>query len=280
MLTSSQNRRTFLKNTAALSGLFFTAGSSIATSIHPDDLRRSRLVFRFAVASDGHYGQPETTYEQDFTSVVQHLNAEKKRRLDLCVFNGDLIHDQGQYLPAVKAHFDKLNTPYAITRGNHDRVSSDFWQQTWGVPLNHTLALKDYAFILADTSNEQGEYVCADLEWVNRMLGQYTAKKYVFIFMHITPEKWTTHGIDCPELMHKIETQSNVAAIFHGHDHDVDVIKTSSNKPYIFDGHFGGSWGVNYKGYRIVEIYKDGSLYTYQYNPLALQTVNSGKLAG
>jgi predicted phosphodiesterase len=212
------------------------------------------------------------------SNIIRHLNDERKKRLDMCVFNGDLIHDNPEFLPIVKTHFQQLKTPYYTVRGNHDRVTTSLWQQTWGYGLNHDIEIDKYAFILADTSNEKGEYLCADLEWLNSRLAHYQDKKYIFIFMHITPHKWTENGVECPDLMKKIETCPNVAAIFHGHDHDIDVIKMSNNRPYIFDGHYGGSWGVNYKGYRIVEIYKDGTLFTYQHNPEAMQTVNSQQL--
>jgi DNA repair exonuclease SbcCD nuclease subunit len=273
------SRRSFIKRTlAGVTGAYFITGTSFAEP-RPKFISRKDIRFRFAVASDGHYGQPDTPFEQDFSNLVQWLNNEKQTKgLDLCVFNGDLIHDQPDFLPAVKTHFDKLTTPYYTTRGNHDRVDGNLWQNTWGYGLNHEVLLKNNVFILADTSNEKGEYLCADLTWMEDRLKQHKNKQNVFIFMHITPNKWTTNGVDCPDLMKRIESFPNVKAIFHGHDHDVDTIKQSGNKPYIFDGHFGGSWGVNYKGYRIVEIDKKGNIFTYQFNPGASPVVNSGWL--
>ena len=37
--------------------------------------------------------------------------------------------------------------------------------------------------------------------------------------------------------------------------------------PFIFDSHIGGSWGTDYKGFRVVEILKDNKLLTYMMNP-------------
>jgi hypothetical protein len=274
-----QTRRGFLKQTlAGITGAYFISDLNYAEA-RPSFISKKNIAFRFAVASDGHYGQPGTTFEQDFTNLVQWLNNEKQDKgLNLCIFNGDLIHDKPEFLPAVKTHFDKLTIPYYTTRGNHDRVDDQLWQSTWGYGLNHEVVLKDNVFILADTSNEQGEYLCANLPWLAERLESHKNRQNVFIFMHITPNKWTKNGVDCPELMKKIESFPNVKAIFHGHDHDVDTIKQSGNKPYIFDGHFGGSWGVNYKGYRIVEIDKKGNIFTYQFNPTAAPVVNSGWL--
>lgn len=35
----------------------------------------------------------------------------------------------------------------------------------------------------------------------------------------------------------------------------------------MFDGHFGGSWGTEYRGFRVVEKLKNGSLRTYLMDP-------------
>lgn len=281
MKPSNESRRLFLKKSAATISsafLFFPGTCNFLTNLaHPP---RKNVKFRFAVASDGHYGQPETSYEKDFPELISRLNNEKKTKgLDLAIFNGDLIHDKPEFLPQVKLHFNQLKTPYYTVRGNHDMVDETIWKQTWGYGLNHDFEVDKYGFILADTSNEKGEYVCADINWLNGRLNHYTSKKHVFVFMHITPEKWTKHGIDCPDIKKSIANFPNVAAVFHGHDHDVDDVKFSNNKPYIFDGHFGGSWGVDYKGYRIVEINNDGSVYTYQYNPQGGPLVNENQLS-
>jgi hypothetical protein len=37
--------------------------------------------------------------------------------------------------------------------------------------------------------------------------------------------------------------------------------------PFMFDSHFGGSWGTTYRGFRVVELAKDNSFVTYIMNP-------------
>ena len=64
--------------------------------------------------------------------------------------------------------------------------------------------------------------------------------------------------------MDLIESFKNVKATFHGHNHGEVGRYMSGGKPYFFDSHIG-SWG-NKKGYRVVEIYSDGSVKTFQYN--------------
>ena len=39
----------------------------------------------------------------------------------------------------------------------------------------------------------------------------------------------------------------------------------------LFDGHVGGSWGVNYRGFRVVELKEDGSLLSFIMNPVKRQ---------
>jgi predicted phosphodiesterase len=258
-------RRNFLKLFPALSFV----GVTNEQAQKPSGLR-------FAVASDGHYGQPDTDYELFHSDVIRWLNQEKlQKSLDFVVFNGDLIHNEPTLLYDVKTVFKKLSMPYYVTRGNHDMVGLDVWKSTWGYPTNHSFEKGDYAFILGDTSNEKGKYLCPDINWLREELAKYSSKKGIFIFLHITPAKWTAHGVDCKEVTDLIENTPNVKAIFNGHDHDEDDKKMGGKKPYFFDGHFGGSWGTTYKGYRIVEIDKDGNWKSYQYNPAAAPIINT-----
>jgi hypothetical protein len=39
------------------------------------------------------------------------------------------------------------------------------------------------------------------------------------------------------------------------------------NLPFMFDAHVGGNWGTPYKGFRVIEMMKDGSMVSYMMNP-------------
>ncbi|MEP7257834.1 MAG: metallophosphoesterase, partial [Flavitalea sp.] len=91
--------------------------------------------------------------------------------------------------------------------------------------------------------------------------------KQVYIFVHINPAALTPNAKDCTELYDIFSKYPNIKAVFNGHDHDEEGIKMKNNIPYIFDAHFGGSWGTSYRGYRVVEVMKDGSAVTYVMNP-------------
>ena len=121
--------------------------------------------------------------------------------------------------------------------------------------------------MLGTTSNEQGDYLCADIKWPESSLKKYEDKKGVFDSLHINQNKATRHGVACSEVAALLEGTKNVLCVFNGHDHDVDNVIYSNDRAYLFDGHVGGSWGTNYRGYRIVEADEQGKVRTYQCNP-------------
>ncbi len=128
------------------------------------------------------------------------------------------------------------------------------------------------------TVDENGKYISPGIETTRQLLSQYKKNKQLFVFMHITPVKWTGAGIDAPEVVNMFSQQANLKAIFHGHDHDQDNMKQKDGRLYFFDSHVGGSWGTAYRGYRVLEIMKNGDVLTYQMNPAANEQVNNQKL--
>jgi hypothetical protein len=240
---------------------------------------KDKIKLRFAVASDGHYGQAQTDYTRFHHDIVNWLNKEKSSRgLAFSVMNGDLVHDDASHFPQLKATYNKLKMPYYVSHGNHDKTDAATWQKTWNIPLHHAFEKKDAAFLILDTADPEGKYICPDLEWTREQLDRFKAKKHLFVFMHITPLKWTTHGISCPELVTMFDKQTNLNAVFHGHDHDQDNVKENNGKHYFFDSHIGGNWGTAYRGYRIVELLASGEIITYQVNPQIKEPVNFDKL--
>ena len=221
------------------------------------------------------YGQQDTDYKGNYDLLILNLNREfAEKGLDFVVLNGDIFHNDPKYLPEVNKVLKNLKMPFYAVRGNHDRATEKSWEKVWGIPENYDFEIGDYAAILASTSDTSGTYSCADTDWLWDRLDHYQTRKGVFVFMHITPKKWTDHGVDCPGILNTLESHPNVLAVFQGHDHIEDGLKVSNGIPYYFDGHFGGSWGAAYRGYRIVEVKKDGSVLTYEYNMDASPLVN------
>lgn len=222
---------------------------------------------RFYVASDGHYGQPKTEYEKYYDALVANVNnMHKTDPAKFAVINGDIIHERKDLLPVVKGVLDGMKMPYYVTKGNHDTVEDSYWEEIWKMPTNFSRAEGGNAFIFANTSNTKGEYLCPDMDFMKKALDEHKNAKNVFIFIHITQVKWTKYGIDSPQFVELLTHYPNIRGVFNGHDHEQDDIKVKNNVPYLFDGHFGSSWGVDYKGFRVVELMKDNRIFTYLVN--------------
>lgn len=268
-------RKDFIRVSASAM-LLLANGKIIRANEMTAEALRAKTVFRFAVASDGHYGEKGTDYESHFANMVNAVNDEHaKNPFQFALVNGDIVHDDKTFYPQAKAALDKFQCKYYVSQGNHDRLTHEEWEAVWGMPVNLDFTHKKCAFLIATTSNAAGEYLCPDLNWLSSKLDEHK-KREIFIFLHINPGKLTTHGVDCPALFELLRGHGNVRAIFNGHDHDEDGIKMRENVPFVFDAHFGGSWGTAYRGYRVVEVMNDGSVVTYIKTPV--DEINRGKL--
>lgn len=266
------NRRIFLKGSLAsilLTGLSKSV-SALTPKMHTDLPLNAAAKLRFAIASDGHYGQPGTDYKKDHENIVQWINeAHDISPLDFVIFNGDLVHDRPELLPEVKAnYFDKLKTPFYAIPGNHDHADATIWKSVFGYEDNYSFEKNGVGFILANTSNTKGAYLCPDKNFVKQELEKFKNLKTVLVILHIPPHFWVPESpfVDCPETISLLHSYNNVKAVFHGHDHSLDTVFYTNKLPHFFDAHFGGNWGTKYKGYRIVEIDETNKITTYQVN--------------
>lgn len=261
------SRRDFLRN-LALGSAWMVAGGIRPLAAEEIFERRDKLRLRIALASDGHYGQAGTDYEGFFRTAVDHINAfHRKNRLDAVIFNGDIVHDDPKVMPDARKALDRFIPPYFPSRGNHDKVTPETWQEIWGRPLDYSFELKEVGIVVADTSNEKGEYLSPNLTWLKSELEKHREKKHVFLVLHIPQAKWTPNGIDTPDFFKLVNSTPNLRAVFHGHEHDRDGIFMPKDIPFFFDSHIGGNWGTAYRGFRVVELMDDGSILTYIMNP-------------
>ena len=99
-----------------------------------------KIKLRFAIASDGHYGQSGTDFKNDHENLIRWINqSHDNRPIDLVIFNGDLVHDQPALLKVVKSnYFDRLKMPYHAIPENHDHADAEIWQSVFGYPDNYT----------------------------------------------------------------------------------------------------------------------------------------------
>ena len=299
MKKQDYSRRDLLKLcgvTAGLSALSPTPRRIAAALGDP-----GKPTFRFAIASDFHFGQKETAYAENIPLLISRLNREKvDKGLDAVFLNGDMVHDSTTAYQALKTDYlTKLHTPYYVIKGNHDYVdgekgsTGESWEKIWGYPRNHVVSIKKLTFILADTTAQRqaSEYLPADVAWLREQLEARKQDEAIFVFLHIAQRKqgvqgWPTFGVGLNNderaeageaVMTLLESYKNVRAIFHGHDHNSVGRYVSAGKPYFFDSHIGGSFG-NKIGYRIVEMQADKSMVTYQYNMQDSIVVNQHSL--
>lgn len=270
MEQNNSSRRSFLKN-VSFATAFFAVGGFKKMSASAVFENRKNVAIRFVVASDAHYGQAGTAYDEMIEKITAQINVfHTEAPLDFCVINGDIIHNEKHLLPLAKQKLDALNPKYYVTRGNHDMVSADYWNEVWGMPLNHAVVVQNQAIILGDTSNEEGKYLSPDLTWLAQVLESNKHRKHAFLFLHIPQKAWTANAVNTPAFEALVDQYPNISAIFHGHEHDQDGVKLLGTRqiPCLFDAHMGGNWGTPYKGFRVVEILKDGTLLSYMMNPI------------
>ena len=261
----AMHRRPFLQKLSLISTGILTL--PFATYGQVSLPRATRL--KFLTASDGHWGQPNTDFEGSHRQLIDAIHREKG--VDFVVFNGDLIHDTPSFLPELKTVYNQVQFPTFATRGNHDRVDADAYFQIMGHPTNHAFVVKDqFGAILLDSSNSAGDYLCADLIYLKEVLSSYEKMEQVYVFIHISQQDWTRNGVACQEFMELIASYPNIKATFHGHDHDIDGLMVYKKKPFLWAGHFGGSWGNPFPSYRVCEVGEDGKAVTY------LKTVKDG----
>lgn len=263
----AMHRRPFLQKLSLIGSSLMTL--PFITYGKMDFPKATRL--KFITASDGHFGQPNTDYETSHRNLIAAI--QKEENVDFVVFNGDLIHDEPRWMPEVKKVYDTLGLSYYTTKGNHDRISEASWEQIWGRPADFAFVSKEqYGIILGNSSNEKGEYLCINPEFLKAKLEEFKSLSHVFLFVHISQNDWTRHGIPCQEILDLIASYPNVKATFHGHDHDVDGQMIYKKKPFLWSGHFGGNWGNPFPSYRVCEVGEDGKAITY------LKTVQEGMI--
>jgi hypothetical protein len=260
-------RRPFLQKLSLVTASMMT----LPSLSHGEGKHRRAPKLKFITASDGHWGQPNTDFQSTHQALIQAVNQEKD--VDFVVLNGDLIHDEPSLLSEVKTVYDQFQMPWFATRGNHDRVSEGVFMDVMRQPTNYSFIQKEeYGVLILDSSNLAGEYLCADLDFAKLILEEYAKLSQVYVFIHISQSEWTRNGIDCTPFMDLLASYPNVRATFHGHDHDVDGLMVYRKKPFLWSGHFGGSWGNPFPCYRVCEVGEDGKAITY------LKTVKDGMI--
>jgi hypothetical protein len=267
------NRRKFIKESFSVLAVASISKQAFADNVFENPVQVShsgKKKLRFAIASDGHYGQSGIDYKKDHENLVRWLNeAHEIEPFDFLILNGDLVHDKPELLKEVKAnYYDSLKMPFYTVPGNHDHADGAIWNAVFGYPDNYVFEKNGIGFVLANTSDTKGSYRCPDNRFLKEELDKLTKLKTVFVVLHIPPHFWVPESpfVECPDTIKLLHSYPNIKAVFHGHDHSLDSVFYTGKLPHFFDSHFGGNWGTIYKGYRIVEVGDDDKLITYQVN--------------
>jgi 3',5'-cyclic AMP phosphodiesterase CpdA len=280
------DRRKFLKSSLiGMAGInLLPAINTFAGTVDQYPTSGANFKLRFALVSDGHYAQPGTDSDTFYSDMVSWMHKEhKENHLDMVIVNGDLVHNRPDLLPKIKTtYLDKLPVPYHTLPGNHDFADAQVWKNVFGYEDNYTIDKGDIGFVLANTANTKGEYVCPNAAFLKASFDKFKAKPVVFAVLHVPPHTWLpeekTIFLNCPDVMELLHSYPNIKAVFHGHDHSLDGVRYTGTLPHLFDSHFGGNWGTAYKGYRVVEVGLDNMINTYQVNASQNPKLNANKL--
>jgi 3',5'-cyclic AMP phosphodiesterase CpdA len=262
-------RKAFLQIALPTAWLLLNGRVSKASNAWMDEYANRKPLLRFVVTSDGHYGQKDTKYDENFAAITSRINEmHAAKAFAFVVVNGDIIHDDPTHFAAAKAALDKLQPTYYVSQGNHDHIDAAGWQRIWNMPVNTEVQVGKTTLLIGTTSNEKGEYLSPNMDWLKTQLEAHKKQENVFVFLHINPVGLSKHAVKTDGFTALLNEYKNVKAVFNGHDHDEAEVKMLDGIPFIYDAHFGGNWGTDYRGFRIVELHKDGSLLTYMMNPL------------
>lgn len=265
----TMKRKAFLQIVLPTAWLVLQGRVSKASNAWMDDYAKRKPVLRFVVTSDGHYGQKDTKYAEYFDAVTHRINEmHAQQPFAFVVVNGDIVHDDASHFPAAKAALDALHMTYYVSQGNHDHIDAAGWQRIWNMPVNMDVQIGKSSLIIGTTSNEKGEYLSPNMDWLKTQLEAHKKQEHVFVFLHINPVGLSKYAVKTEGFTALLKQYPNVRAVFNGHDHDEAEVKMLDGIPFVYDAHFGGNWGTDYRGFRIVELHKDGSLLTYMMDPV------------
>lgn len=76
----------------SLTTVLLTSGGFKLLQAAETNALRKKVVYRFALASDGHYGEKGIASDELYSAIVQHINQfHQQHPLACCIINGDIV---------------------------------------------------------------------------------------------------------------------------------------------------------------------------------------------
>lgn len=288
------NRRSFLKKISAI-GIacslpqHFFAKNEIVHRL-PSSTKKE-VIQRFIVVGDIHakltnHSSTDTSgvddrtgpivmpklFDERFDLLLNNLVKEESNRLDFVLFNGDLIHtSKSPTIPRLteikELYRAKVKAPMYASVGNHDLATEEEWIEAIGHSRTHAFEIDEYGYIIIRSSDENGaRQICLDKDFLEQKLIEFKSKKGVFVFSHVPRYAGVRPGTkgdspDCADILTLFQNHKNLKLVFHSHFHEEDRVFLKDGVHYAFSGHVA-MYGLDYYGYRIVDIYEDGTVKT------------------
>lgn len=186
------------------------------------------------VRGEGMPTEPKN-YKDRLQLLVETL---KKEEMDFFIANGDLVHDDPTYLPAVKQELDKVGVPYHVSFGNHDRATESYWQSVWGHDRNTDFSHGEYAFVLPRSADETGARVAVDTDWLSEKLQQYADKKGILMVTHVPQTDHWRNSPDATEVRQLLKQSDNFIGAVFSHVHGAITTERVDDLIFSMTGHF------------------------------------------
>jgi predicted phosphodiesterase len=245
------------------------------------------LVMRFVTGSDGHWRPGYVDYfTNNYRNFIDRIHAMDT--VDLVVFNGDVVDRYAyidwwnteypdstlddatsafniHWLEDVREIFDTLFPMYYVVQGNHDRASAAYWQEVWGYPPNVSFSMHAYTFVLLSRHDDRLVYLPVDYGWLDEVFTDNSGQAGIFLFMHAGDA-----GVMNDTFKDFISGYENIKGVFFGHNHR-DRVEQHEGLYYFWNGwlvpirELNGTFTGD-PGFRVVEIYASGRIYTYFYD--------------
>jgi hypothetical protein len=165
--------------------------------------------------------------------------------------------------------------------GNHEQFANQDWEDITGNERQGYKVYGDNLLLFLDTHageldpdyHHDGKYTGPDMEFVNQVVSEYPDKD-IWIFTHFTHMPYESEAFK-----EFLRTNTNVKAIFHGHNHTLEVVDLGEeyhHVPLIMCGQFSYTGSQNeldqHYSFRELLLDETGNTCSYIMPELELQT--------